>query len=401
MSWFKRTIPDTIFTRLLSAFCKMGIVILTARYFGTEGRGFIGILAYAMTFLMLLNEFVGGSSIITLVPTNSIKNLLVPSYVWALIVCVLGYLVLPLFPEVPIDLHPHIFGLSLLLAFVTINYSILIGKQKIQWQNWSSLSIVLANLVFLFVSLVLLHKTDVFYYIYGMYLGEGIGFILSLYLLFKFFGKELKGRVKVASDLFKLGILSQTGHLIQFFNYRLSYIFILEYMSQSALGLYSTVFVLPETIWIFGNSIGTVLHMKVVNRKSIQESIKMTWKYTLLSIVLTVCMILLVTLVPSSFWPWLLGGEFTDVKSLFYWLIPGTIALGVSTCISHYYHAVKRFVVLIYASSVGLAIKGSILLYFSSALSLEIVAQASSLGLVGVSIFLLLKFYIETNNQKA
>ena len=89
MKWIKHYISDTILTRLLSAFCKMAIVVLTARYFGADGRGLIGILTYSMTLLMLLSEFVGGSSLITLVPSHSMKNLVYPSYLWSTLVWLL------------------------------------------------------------------------------------------------------------------------------------------------------------------------------------------------------------------------------------------------------------------------------------------------------------------------
>lgn len=398
MKWLSRSIPDTIFTRVLSALCKMGIVVLTAQFFGAEGRGYIGVLAYAMTFFMLLSEFVGGSSIITLVPQNKLKDLLVPSYLWAVFVCVSGYFILNLFPEVPKDLHLHILGLSLLLAFTTINYSLLIGKQRLKWQNWSALSIVLTHLIFLLLVVWIGNHREIIQYIYGLYLGEVIGFVLSAVYLYKNFSKEFVGPISWKTEIYKLGAQSQFGHLIQFFNYRLSYIFILEYMSQSALGIYSTAFVLPEMIWIFGNSIGSVLHMKVVNKEKDTPLRPMVWKYTRWSFTVTLILVGIILLIPAEFWAYVLGEEFKGIKEVFYWLVPGVLALGLSTCISHYYHAIKRFTVLIYANGVGLTVKLLILFFYGSELTLNAVGIASSMGLVSICLFLLIH-YINANHR--
>lgn len=398
MKWYRKAIPDTIFTRVLSAFCKMGIVVITARYFGAEGRGYIGILAYAMTFLMLVSEFVGGSSLITLVPQNKLKNLLVPSYLWAFLVCVSGYFLLYLFPEVPEGLYKHIFFLSILLAFTTINYSLLIGKQRLKWQNWSALSIVATHLVFLTIVVVLLHKQSIIQYVYGLYLGEAIGFLLSLWYLYKNFKHEFSGKLEWGVEIYKLGFLSQLGHLVQFFNYRLSYVFILEYLSQAALGIYSTAFVLPETIWIFGNSIGSVLHMKVVNKQKGERMRSLVWKYTRYSLGITTLLVFVILFIPKSFWAWFLGEEFIGIKDVFVWLIPGILALSLSTCISHYFHAIKKFKVLIYSNSLGLLTKVLVLFFYASDLSLNKVAIASSVGLLTITIFLFV-YYINYKEE--
>jgi O-antigen/teichoic acid export membrane protein len=396
MKLFKHHISDTVLSRIIAALCSMGIVIITSRAFGADGRGYIGILGYAMTFLMIISDFVGGSSLITLIPKINLKSLLLPSYLWSFLVCSIGYLFLPFFDDVPEELYPHIFALTFMLAIITVNYSVFIGKQLLQWRNWLAVLIVLGNLALITTMVKVYGSEDVFVYVQGLYLGEGIAFLLSLVVIFSKFGKEFSKPFKWHKDIFKLGFWSQLGHLTQFFNYRLSYIAILWVLSRPDLGLYATVFVLAESIWIFGNSIGTVQHMKIVNSADKDFHVDLTLRYMKLSGLITVIAVAVGVVIPQEFWTWLLGSEFSEFRYTFIWLAPGVVFLGFSTVLSHYYHAKQRFVSLFLANFTGLVVKIAALLVFWIGLELWHVALATSFGLLAILVHLTLLFKRET-----
>ena len=78
-------IIGTIFTKGLVAVINFLVVILTAQYMGSTGRGEVSIMYLNVSLILLVNDLVGGGALVYMVPKIGLKKCLLPSLCWALI----------------------------------------------------------------------------------------------------------------------------------------------------------------------------------------------------------------------------------------------------------------------------------------------------------------------------
>ncbi len=121
----------------------------------------------------------------TLVPRHAPSLLVLPSYLWTILICLVSYFILHLFPVVDGPFIIHICILSALNSFVAINTSVLIGKEKIKTSNLISLvqpfMLILSLLVFFTIS----EGPGIEDYIKALYISFGISAIVSLAYYYK------------------------------------------------------------------------------------------------------------------------------------------------------------------------------------------------------------------------
>ncbi|MFI5218515.1 MAG: lipopolysaccharide biosynthesis protein, partial [Bacteroidia bacterium] len=73
-------------------------------------------------------------------------------------------------------------------------------------------------------------------------------------------------------------------------------------------------------------------------------------------IILTFFALLLLLVLPSAFFVWMLGNDFTGLKSLLPWLAPGILMLVINIIISHYYSGSGKPVMALIGSGAGFVI---------------------------------------------
>ncbi len=88
-----KNILGTTGTKILNALINLAILIILTREIGSDGFGTIILIIIAITVIQLFIDLVAGSALIYFTPRTDIFKLLVPSYLWIIIVMGLSYLV--------------------------------------------------------------------------------------------------------------------------------------------------------------------------------------------------------------------------------------------------------------------------------------------------------------------
>ena len=182
-----KKILSTLFTRSFIALSNLIIAVLLSNYLGAAGRGEQSLIITLITFIIIIGGVVGSSSIAYLLPRFSFTTLIIPSYIWVILITAVCFFVLPLLNLVPSVYITHICLLSFLLAILNIHISILISKQRINSANMVGFiqSFIIVSL--LLISFVLLKTKSIHVYLIGLYAGYSGSLLISFFLAGEYF----------------------------------------------------------------------------------------------------------------------------------------------------------------------------------------------------------------------
>jgi len=185
--------------------------------------------------------------------------------------------------------------------------------------------------------------------------------------------------IQPPKEMFNIGFLSQLGHILLFLLYRLPLWWMAAQFGNSEAGLLANALLIADTIWIFGNSYGTILHSRMLvssgslsgDRNNGDESAlasqqrkfqKLLSRYVFISSSGTLLAVLAAMLVPNALYIFVFGETFSGLKETLFMISPAVIFLGISAPIGHYLHAQNRFKGLIV--SYGSAVVVLVVLWF-------------------------------------
>ena len=185
--------------------------------------------------------------------------------------------------------------------------------------------------------------------------------------------------IQPPKEMFNIGFLSQLGHILLFLLYRLPLWWMAAQFGNSEAGLLANALLIADTIWIFGNSYGTILHSRMLvssgslsgDRNNGDESAlasqqrkfqKLLSRYVVISSSGTLLAVLAAMLVPNALYIFVFGETFSGLKETLFMISPAVIFLGISAPIGHYLHAQNRFKGLIV--SYGSAVVVLVVLWF-------------------------------------
>ena len=185
--------------------------------------------------------------------------------------------------------------------------------------------------------------------------------------------------IQPPKEMFNSGFLSQLGHILLFLLYRLPLWWMAAQFGNSEAGLLANALLIADTIWIFGNSYGTILHSRMlvssgslsgdrnngdVSAPASQQRKfhKLLSRYVVISATGTLLAVLTAMLVPNALYIFVFGETFSGLKETLFMISPAVIFLGISAPIGHYLHAQNRFKGLIV--SYGSAVVVLVVLWF-------------------------------------
>lgn len=348
---------ETTGSKILIFVVSFAILILTTQFLGAEGRGIIGILTTNLGLISLFTGCIGGSALVFLSPRHDIYSLIFPSYLWGLIVSLLGSLIISITGYFSQDIAVHIFFLSFIASIINTNLMIFIGKQEITENNLISIFQIGIQFLILGVLLLIFQYHEVNSYIISLYASSIVGVCLSFFPLMKHLKiTKIKPDIskELLSSLISLGFISQAGNIIQFLNYRLSF-YILEFFNgYSAVGVYSVGVSLSESLWLISSSISLVQYGRISNQTNQDESIKITVLLSKYSFILTLFLVLILVMIPPFMFSIVFGKDFSSVHLVLLTLSPGVAIFGFTTIISHYYAGIGKYSINTYCSILGL-----------------------------------------------
>jgi len=333
-----RNIAGTIITRFINALISFTAMIIISRNFGAEGIGTIGLIVLGITIIVLINNFVGGSSLVYLVPRYDMYRLIIPSYIWALFSSIPVSFLLSLANLIPVEFTYHVLLLSLMFSITSINQMILLGREKIILYNMISLSQMAIMIVCLIIFTYKFSGLGIMAYIYSLYCAYFISLIWSSLAIRKLiiFG-SLEGITEILREIFRLGAILQAANLFQLLNYRLSYYLVDLFAGRGALGIFNLGVQLSEGVWNIPKSLSTVIYSRISNSDDSSYVIKLTLGFFKLSLIITILILTIIILIPQNVFGIIFGAEFTEVKTVILFLAAGIAAISAGMILSHYF----------------------------------------------------------------
>ena len=359
-------ILNTFGTRSLSAVVNFMIAIVVSQYLGPDGKGEQGIIIATIAFVLVFSNLVGGATLVYLIPRFHFSLLLLPSYLWSILISIIAFIMLYVFNIVDTEFIMHICTLSVLNSLTNIHSTLLIGREKIKASNLISLMQPLIVIASLLIYFVVLKDETITAYIHALYFAFGGSLLISFYYMWKVFGKmslhPITSYLKVLKELFRLGFMNQMAHITQMMSFRLSYFFLEQFHGEASVGIYSNGIQIMESIWLISKSISLVQYSRIANTDDRQYSQDLSVKLLKAGFFISLICIIPLLLLPESFYLFIFGKGFTGVKEVIWILSPGVLLYNFSIILGHYFSGIGKYHVNTIASSIGLAI--SIVLFY-------------------------------------
>jgi O-antigen/teichoic acid export membrane protein len=380
-------IAQTFISKALAAVLSFMLVIVTARYGGSAVRGEISLFITNQAVIILFASIVGGPSIVYLTSKVNIRSLFILSYLWAMLSCLAVSLIILYAGFVSYDLYIFLLAISIFSCLFSVNNHFLLGFQKINAFNLMNILQVLITFIVVCYFFLWKENAGIYEYVISLLISYSILFLISLVYLLSIKkdseGKEDKSWV----SYFKTGFTAQLSNLIQFLNYRLSYYFIVLFLSENDLGLFSTCVIISESIWLISGSLATVGYSKISSEKDPRLAGKIILQLFRLNILLTLLPILILVFIPDRFYTYLLGKDFHDMKPVISIMLIGAFIVSVHRIMATYFSGTGKFYINNIASFTGLICNILFLYFFLLNYQLTGAALASTLTYSGIFIY--------------
>jgi O-antigen/teichoic acid export membrane protein len=355
-----KKIFSTFSIRFASAIINLLIAVVISRFLGASGKGEQGIMLTTIAFIILFDNLVGGASVVYLTPRLKLKNILVASYLWSLFISIVSYVILLITDLVPTEYQLAVAALSGMCSIVSINSSILIGKEKIDQSNIINFMMPLLTLL----TVYFLFKTSICItvnaYLIALFITYFICFLLSFRFLLPYFTKEdkssSKGVIQTLKIMLGYGLQNQLAHVFQLLSFRISFYVLEYYWSKSQVGIYSNGVSIIESVWMISSSITLFQYARIVNTSDKSYAINLTEILTKYGMLVAALALIPILVLPSVVYTSIFGPDFKDLNILILFLAPGIWVFNYALIIGHYFSGIGKYYINAIASGVGLVV---------------------------------------------
>lgn len=358
-----KKILGTAGTRILNALFNLVMLLLITNEIGSEGLGTIGLILLDIAIIQLVVDLIGGSPIIYFASRTNVSKLVLPAYLWIIIVTALFFFfskaLMLFFPvayetAIPAGYEIQIMSLAVLNALMLIHYNLLIGKGKIKQYNIIFTIQITTLLLAFLLQLYVFGNLEVTSFLNALYLAYGTGAALGFILMVRS-EKDwiMKGWQKTSVKVLRYGFITQIANLLNIGNKRFSYYFIKYFTSMSALGIFTAGVQLTEGLRVIGQSISLVQFSAISNSKDKNYARILTIKLMKFSVLLTMSAVIVLIALPENFYIWVFSKEFEGVKMVIIALSPGVIALAANNIFSHYFSGLGNPKINLWSNVIG------------------------------------------------
>lgn len=347
----------TIGTRGLTAIINFLLAIISARYLGAEGRGFISIFILNTTLVQLAAGFIGGAGLVYLFPRYNKVKMYFASLYWVTAVSVMVPLLMAALSEDARSTIWLLMAVSWLQSVLRVQSGYLISQERILANNLINLLYPFAAITCVWILFEYLNMVSPISFLWAVLAGSLASVLAGVFALKN--EKLFIPAFNVLAELkaaWKYGYVVQAGNIIQLLNYRLSF-YLLDYFSgKAAVGVFSMAVSLAEVLWIIANSFAVNLYSKISNSTDKENNIAQTLSTLRLVLASTLIPSIIILLLPGSFFAFIFGDEFLRLSSIFPWLIPGVVLLTINIILVHYFSG---------SGQPSIALKASVLAFIS------------------------------------
>ncbi|MBP5400840.1 MAG: polysaccharide biosynthesis C-terminal domain-containing protein [Bacteroidales bacterium] len=397
-----RKIINTFGTRLLGAILNFLIAVVISQTVGDVGKGEQALLLMDITFVLIFSDIISGSSIVYLAPKHNFSKIVMPAYLWSLLIGLFSIVMFPLVGgEITWTLAANVGILSVLSSLASVNTSVLIGRERVNAANavnlWQPVTLLLTLLV-CYYGFGMLNLNAYIIALYVAYGGSWIFGIILLHNEFKEFTFYSFNEYKVVvKDLFKYGILNQSGHLVQFINLRLGFYLLQRYVDTGSTGVFSNAVALAEAVWLVSRSIALVQYARIANSDDLDYSRRLTLDLSKICLAFSSLGIIVLALLPACFHQWLFGPEFGTLPILIRILAPGALMYTLSIMMEHFFSGIGRYQMDIYAALCGLVFTFALGFTLIPRYGIYGAAITSSVSYAANAVFMLIAFFRKGN----
>jgi O-antigen/teichoic acid export membrane protein len=335
-------IIQTIFSKGIISIINFLVVLITARFLGADGRGEISLMFLNITVILLFNDIIGGSSLVYLTSKRDPYSLLLPAIATGLLTGLLFPFLFQLYFHFSTMELAYFILLTLLSNFSSICNYFLNGFEKIRQNNIASISQSVIIFVVISLEFFVLKKKSVFVFYHALACGYAVNLLVSVVGLRGKFKRVAFSWKESIAGIARYGLIGQAGNIFQLLNYRFCY-YILDSAGgvngRQQVGVFSTAASISEAVWVIMNGIAMVQYATLSNRDHPQLAITITTKLAKISFGLSVLALAVLNILPETFFAFLFGDDFIDMKKYCLVLAPGIAAAGLSGIYAHYFAA--------------------------------------------------------------
>ena len=351
--------------RAVNVLTQLATLIMGTKFLGAAEWGKAFIAQTDITFLLIGIEIIAGSGLVYFTPRKKLNTLMTISYGWiafVMLVYLLLFNILHFFPNFYHTIVPEGYAwLVLLMTFVyslhEFNLNHFLGKEKVATYNWLFIIQIITQVAMMAVLIFAMNIRTAKALLYSQLCGYSLATLVGWMLLFPSLNRE--GRDPLRStwkEMFHYGAFLQLSALVSTLNKRLSLYLLKINCDEKQIGVYASGTQVTEGVNIVGQSIGLVAFSALSNIENRQRAAQLTLRFMKLSILLTFTALLLICLLPTSFFEWLFSGEFGDIRSVILLMAPGIVFFSVHSVLANYFSGTDQPKHNLYASLIGLTI---------------------------------------------
>ena len=341
--------------RVGSAVLNLILAILFSQILGPEGKGEQSLFLTTIAIIIIFDGFVGGAALVYLSSRVSWVRLLIASNAWIVIVCLGAYQLLIHQFDFQSSAALHIVLLSAISAIASVNSSLLLGKQQLKAYNVIQMMVPMVTLV---VALVQVQIWHTIYYQDALYFAYGLALFISFLFLVKAWPKSepFVPWSAIWKQLFQFGLINQLAHVLQLLSFRLTFYLLDGQGEHSAVGLMSNASSITESIWLVASSISLWQYAVISNSSDIVYNQQITEKLARYGMLVSMVVLGVFLLLPGSFYGFVFGPSFVEIRSLMLVLAPGVWVFTYALIVGHYFSGMGKYWVNALASAIGLIV---------------------------------------------
>jgi len=351
--------------RAVNVLTQLATLIMGTKFLGAAEWGKAFIAQTDITFLLIGIELIAGSGLVYFTPRKKLVTLMKISYGWIalmMMVYVLLFGVLHLFPDFYHTIVPE--GYAWLVLLMTFIYSLhefnlnhFLGKEKVATYNWLFLIQILTQVSLMAVLIFALNLRTAKALLYSQLCGYSLATLIGWILLFPSMKHEGRDPLKDSmKEMLNYGTFMQLSTLVSTLNKRLSLYLLNTHCDEKSIGVYASGTQVTEGVNIVGQSIGLVEFSALSNTEKVQRTSLLTIRFMKLAILLTFTALLVICLLPTSFFEWVFSGEFSDIRSVILLMAPGIVFYSAHTVLANYFSGTGKPKYNLYASLIGLTV---------------------------------------------
>src|SRR3989344_2890860 len=353
-------IIQTIFSKGIISILNFLIVIITAKFTGAEGRGQMSLMYLNVILILMVNDLIGGSALVYLIPKLKASRLVVPSALMALLCALLLPFLLNLYLGYDFKDYLWFTVLSLTLNFSGVSNMFLNGLQQIKHNNIANIIQTLSLFASLCFLIFVKGQNNAQAYYLALLIGYSSNFLYSFIILRKLvFPIEKSPLIQTIKEILNYGFIVQAGNAIQLLNYRLSFYF-LDYFfplkGKEYVGVFSTGSSVAEAVWVIMNGISMVQYATLSNNTDKSFAISYSIKLSKICLLLTIFAVVVLILLPNTLFIFLFGKDFSEMQEVIRIISPGIVLMGFTGIYSHYFSGTGLMKISAYASSFALVV---------------------------------------------